>query len=505
MSMLPPTSLPSGDRLRDTCVERLLSDRLSSRVVRELLRTTTYRALLPEAVLQLLGSTVGTPLDRLMRQFLQTSPPNLVHRALVRLRCRLFTTNFDLCLEAAGCKQTWHLHGSIARLGSLQNQLYRLGKTALAEAAQFEKVIDGRALLIVGYSLRDDDIVGLIRSHRPSQLLYLSFNGTIPQALRRLTCNTAVATGSLEALFRLAPPPMPAMPRKMIPLTIRLPALKHRVNALLRICSRAALYDVQLMLLRKYLPRLRGRPKLLAMCELADSLRLAKRYAEAENLARQVIGYPSTRIGPARDAFSTTLVQLGLIALDRGDTDFDRIESLFRQALEVFEELVASEAPGKYDAENDIWRSRIFNNLGLVLAARRDYAASINMYRRSLALKARHHERYGIAQTHANLAKLEICMGQLAAAARLLDLLCQELIELPDAFICSDAVIGCLSALRDTKLLPVIVHDVESVSSRSERWWRSFVRRCGAAPPPVQRILAAVQKLRGLIPRSSAT
>ena len=49
--MVPPTSLPSGDALRDHCVRCLLSDPTSRKVVRLLLHTPAFRAFLPEAVI----------------------------------------------------------------------------------------------------------------------------------------------------------------------------------------------------------------------------------------------------------------------------------------------------------------------------------------------------------------------------------------------------------------------------------------------------------------------
>jgi hypothetical protein len=154
VSMAPPTLLPSGNSLRDMCVQSLLSDSRSSKIVARLVRAPAYQALLPEAVLQLIGSTVGKSLDTFMRRVLRLSAPNVVHHALVKSRYRLFTTNFDLCLEMAGGSHVHHLHGTIASPESLQNQLYRLGKTALFEGREFSLATRNRTLLVIGYSLQ---------------------------------------------------------------------------------------------------------------------------------------------------------------------------------------------------------------------------------------------------------------------------------------------------------------------------------------------------------------
>ena len=133
--MLPPSSLIAGDRLRDMCVESLLTDGISRRLIRRLLRTPAYRKILPESALQMLGSTIGTHLDTFIRQVMNTCAPNVVHQALADARCPIFTTSFDLCFEKAGGANVRHIHGSIARPETLQNQ--------------FGRLIEGRVLLVV--------------------------------------------------------------------------------------------------------------------------------------------------------------------------------------------------------------------------------------------------------------------------------------------------------------------------------------------------------------------
>jgi hypothetical protein len=103
--MVPPTSLPSGDALRDHCVRCLLSDPTSRKVVRLLLHTPAFRAFLPEAVLQLMGSTVGSRLDLFIKKVLNRRRPGVVHKALVERGYRIFTTN-DTCWAAGVVRVT---------------------------------------------------------------------------------------------------------------------------------------------------------------------------------------------------------------------------------------------------------------------------------------------------------------------------------------------------------------------------------------------------------------
>jgi len=494
VSMIPPTVLPSGDSLRDDCVSQLLSDGTSRRVIGRLLRTPAYRALLPEAVLQLIGSTVGSGLDRFMKRILSPAVPNVVHAVLVERGYRIFTTNFDICFEKAGGFRIRHLHGQIRHPDTLQNQLYRLGKTALKEATQFASAARGTPLLVLGYSFRDDDIVELVKSNIPAKILYLSFDGAIPTALLGSKSPVLVAKGAAEDLFRVTPCATSAPRLRHSP--VRLPAVRHRANALLRICSRAGLYEIQSRMLHSYLPQLSGRAKLLAMCEVADSLRKARQFSRAETLTKRVISDPAARSHASKDAVSTALVQCGLIAIDRGDKDYDRIERFFQEGLRIFEELVATEPPGKYEAENDIWRARILNNLGLVSMARGDYPLSVSRFGQSVDLKIRHHERYGIAQTYGNLAKAQILQGRLSEAATTLAQLVAEARLTPDPYICNDSISGCLAALRDTRRLILRIR-TEAAVSQPDRWWRRLVHS-PRATKPMRRILSNLNELRTL-------
>lgn len=495
ISMVPPTTLPSGNSLRDLCVEKLLADDHSRHVVLRLLRTPAYQALLPEAVLQLIGSTIGKPLDLFMRRVLASAIPNAIHREVVKRKYQLFTTNFDLCLEAAGTSDVYHLHGTIASPESLQNQLYRLGKTAASEATIFVRTLRNSSLLILGYSLRDEDISILIRRHSPSRVLYLSFKGEIPEILRKMFCPVIVATGSLNELFLLTPS-RHAQKNRALPLrTKRLPPLQHRANALLRICTRAALYDISLQTLNLYLPHLRGRAKLLAMCEVAESLRLGKRYSEAESLAVSVLKHPAAKMPASADTVSTALVVLGLILLDREDPDLHKIRALFLEGLTIFEKLVASEPRGKFQAENDTWRARIFNNLGLVSAKEGKYDESIKLYKRSLDLKQKHHEQYGVLQTSVNIAKVQMLSGHIDDAAKTLNSLVAGLARIPDVYICQDAIGCCLGVLLEKGFLRLALRNPERCHTRSNSWWRAFLERARSAPLAIRRILRGLNRL----------
>lgn len=76
ISMISPSNLPSVNSLRDICVRQLLADEISKPNIAKLLATKPYHALLPEAVLQDLASTLGPCLDELLVRLLRPARPN---------------------------------------------------------------------------------------------------------------------------------------------------------------------------------------------------------------------------------------------------------------------------------------------------------------------------------------------------------------------------------------------------------------------------------------------
>jgi hypothetical protein len=203
ISMIGPTNLPSGNDLRDICVTELLSDPISKKFIVALLKSKTYQALLPEAVLQDLGSTLGSCLDQTLVRLLSGAKTNVVHQHLAANYSSMFTTNFDLCLEVSSEKHVHHLHGTIAKPESLQNRMYRLGKTAGSTLQRFRASIKDKPLLVLGYSLRDRDVVDAIAQNPPSTILYLSRSGAVPATESSVKSPVYVASGSVEDLFDL--------------------------------------------------------------------------------------------------------------------------------------------------------------------------------------------------------------------------------------------------------------------------------------------------------------
>jgi hypothetical protein len=235
--MIAPSTLPSGNHLRDQCVRLLLSDPLSEKFLKKMMRHPAYQALLPESVLQDIGSFASDNLDRLMTSLLSVVKPNLVHKHLALNYAELFTTNFDLCLEACGAFRVSHLHGAISKPDSLQNRIFRLGHTARTEVVRFKSQISGNGLLVLGYSMRDLDIIEAINTAAPSAILYLSYDGDLPPFLKHTPIPVSYAKGTAEELFSLPRAPRPTKrSRSGVIGRSRRPAIERRVPPLLICC-----------------------------------------------------------------------------------------------------------------------------------------------------------------------------------------------------------------------------------------------------------------------------
>src|SRR5436190_16396012 len=108
VSMIPPTSFPSGNQLRDLCIRSLVSDQRLSRSATSLIKRSAFQAMLPELVLEDVFLAAPTFVDTFMSRSLSNSTPNAVHEAISRQFASVFITNFDLCFEKAGAKVVNH-------------------------------------------------------------------------------------------------------------------------------------------------------------------------------------------------------------------------------------------------------------------------------------------------------------------------------------------------------------------------------------------------------------
>jgi tetratricopeptide (TPR) repeat protein len=497
--MISPTNLPSGNALRDICVTELLTDRISKPYIAQLLAVKPYQALLPEAVLQDLASTLGSCVDELLVTLLRQARPNQVHKYLAKNYARLFTTNFDLCLEDSSAQFVGHLHGTIAQPQSLQNRMYRLGKTALPEMQEFRSRIQNKPLLVLGYSFRDSDLVDAIERHSPSLILYLSRSGTLPPTQGLMTAPVYWANGSAEDLLGLSIPRTKS--RRPAVNHFPKPSMQKRANALERLCFRAAQYDLQVAVVRAYLSSLRGRSRVQALCGMANTLRVSGRFDDSVQVCHRVINSRAANHPSNADVLSTAYVVLALCDLDRRKTNYSEIETSFLEGLRIFEELIRREKNNRHLVENDIWRARIFNNLGLLYEAKGQHRKAIQYYLRSCKLKRKHFEEYGLAQTTSNLAKTYVATNKMALALGCLQEVLAWMQKIPDSYICEDAIFEVLHALQSKALVKIKPEVAALAADYSSSWWRAQIRKSQKSQPHVSAILRTLNELRIILSR----
>lgn len=499
ISMIKPTLAPSGNQLRDMCVKKILSDKISSKYLPNILKSPSYQKLLPESVLQDVASFASNELDRLMSIILEHISPNSVHQYIATNYHNLFTTNFDLCFEKCTAKSIGHLHGSIIAPRTLQNRVFRLGKTAEEDFRRFKFAIKGQDLLIIGYSLRDSDVIDAIEKASPSRICYLSHNGNLPQYLNLTSLPVVYTIGAAETLFNIKTKVSISTikPRKMLK-TIRQPSIARRANVILYICYRSAKYIESEIILKEYLPFLRGRGKYKAIYSVADCLRIGGLYDEAIRLGNKILRSKFANRPDQADLISSVYVLFGLCDLDRKNNNYDQIENWFLQALDLTDQFSSLHRDDSQTAAIENWKARIFNNLGELNATKGDYKKAIKCYKKSLKIKEYFHEGKGVAQTKSNLAKVYLMKRNLKLALECLNKVVELMNESPDVYICRDAITEILNLIVIHYGLPSIYIDVSIPTITISGFWDKL-RKLTLTYSKIKPIIEDLEKLNHIL------
>lgn len=482
VSMPAPSCSPSGNELRDLCVRVLVEDERTRTILAEIMETTAYRGLLPELVLQDIASFAPDQLDRLVARAFQHVRPNPVHRAIAARFNWIFTTNFDLCLERAGASSVQHLHGSIRNLDSLQNRLFRLGNKATQEAASFVDLARTRRLVVLGYSFRDSDIIRLVEAACPSEVVYLSYDGTVPLWFRSSSTPWVYAVGSVESVLGLTHSQRSRISRSSAPKAkVRKASIGARVNILLYLCLRTGLYGLADAILEGHLGQLRGRLRYKALSNAANLMRLAGRFEDSRRLCRRTLDNPSVKREENADSMSALAVITGLCFLDEGRGNYREIEHLFIEGLRlanVYAQYGKSRHPtDAYLVGGVIWKARILNNLGYLYATEGEHRKALRAYKDALEIKRRYSEEVGVAQTEVNMAVSLLHLGVAGEAAEYLEDALRCMQKTPDFYVCRDALFYVLRAIpkvRDTIPGDCVLEGFQPIDDRA---WRSVRRQ----------------------------
>jgi len=207
ISMVPPSSLPSGDDLRDHVVRTLSKGTGVEAIAKELMHDQRYRNLLPERAFQRIFEAVGVEMHKAFSS-LGTSRANVVHSFLSRVAgrgCVVMTTNFDeLIQQTDATAKVLHLHGRLSDPTEMIIRIEQVGMGLLPNVSKsFQKATRGRILFIIGYSGRDHDIMCAISSAAPAEVWWL--DRSTPAGLSAITAlHPVVCCGDLRDVVRRA-------------------------------------------------------------------------------------------------------------------------------------------------------------------------------------------------------------------------------------------------------------------------------------------------------------
>jgi tetratricopeptide (TPR) repeat protein len=446
ISIPGPTALPTGDDLRDQTIVALLRNEENAELVDRLMASPCYRAMLPEATLQEVGYFAQGYIDRFIAAYLKRAPHNHLHRFISSKFPLIFTTNFDLCLEACGARQVYHLHGSADRPDTLQNKLWRLGKTEESTLRTFKLALSGKTLLIVGYSMRDSDVLSAIAPLPDLRVVYLSHQGYFPAALGLLQGQVLCTKGTLEALYGLPTPQLSACVRS--PPRPRQPSRSSQALSLLYLAN--TIGDLALFeeLHAFYASGLRGKLQLRALAIYAETLRASQRFPDALAVCRAAQTSPSYYRSSNLDVASNILA-IEALAEDEGGGDKLRARRLIREAIAAMTKFGRVSRARLTPPRVAIWRAKLANNLGNIERELGNALRAERLYRYSMRIKLELSEEVAAAQTASNLSVLLITQHRLAEAHEMLRYVVQTLSKSMETYLCRSSLFDNAIALSN--------------------------------------------------------
>ena len=432
VSMLPPSSLDSGNRLRDRALDWLLGDSQWSNEWRVLRGDRRYQELLPEVVFEQAFAMVHEEVLGVF-EALVNAPPNPLHSALARLatdaEMRILTTNFDDLLESAGADSSLvtHLHGHLAEPTSL---VFRVAQSGLP-VAQINQLVaraaTDRLVAILGYSGRDPDILAALHDARPSGVVWLArvpVERSVREAARQLelVCTVTLVVADLA---------------DVAPLIDRATGARRNVERQHSAPPRGAVIsdDERAALLARLWDWIGEPRRSLAVHKRAlrssKGSKMRSWFGREAALCAMAIGHGAEAevlaAAAGIDARGGTLYAraavenvIGLVAIERGAESYQAAAVAFEAALELLDRFEAGKGPN-VDAlrqQAGELRGSIANNLGWLSSLRGDFATAVSYYRASRDIKRKVGFVSGMAHSAANLAVAYRALGQEGPSAR---------------------------------------------------------------------------------------
>jgi tetratricopeptide (TPR) repeat protein len=271
------------------------------------------------------------------------------------------------------------------------------------------------------------------------------------------------------------------------------------VPALLHLLYRAGFYLEADTAMRAYLPCLRGRGKYKAICLLIEALRVGGKYDKALWWCDYIMKSRFANRPENAEILSSAFVVRGLLDIDRGLSNFKEIESRFQEGLRLTRIFEALQTDHSQKAAIQVWKARIYNNLGLVALAQKHYARAIANFEKSLRIKEKYHDETSIAQTQANLAKVYLSIANLSRTAACMKVTAKLMRKSPSKYICLDTIAEILGVIAEMVSVPTSLARPKLPIPKGSKFWRSLNRYLARKKSKAIVLIPELKKLNDIL------
>lgn len=424
VSMLQPTSLPSGPALKSMAVSTICAVPQLKEYTKIIDGHEKFKAIVPEIVFERFYEILGEKLLPFF-QVLAHASSNLAHLVLASLvkqrKVSVLTTNLDLLIDQhlSQPDSITHLHGYLADTNTLITRINRVGKGPdKTIVAQTRLKIKNRVVCILGYSGNDDDIRSLLEASGAKYVRWLVINSAdIAWAnfehLQYWDVPCIIAQGDLGVVFEHI---------------ARQCQITARISSRVDFASERQLCLVAWQNQLSFVDRFRCISKLLidlGEYRLADKVseqgvRHAIEVGQAAWFKNQS-AYTMRMVGDFDRALSLSAEAIevskaesnyyelagaynlfGLALVEKEEHDPKRAIIYFRKALKEIKNVLDADP---HQAEQvALSRSQFYNNLGLSFLYLGRFSYALKAYKKSLTIKRKHGALIGISQTCANIS-----------------------------------------------------------------------------------------------------
>lgn len=432
VSMLAPSSLPSGPRLRDHVVSWVLDTSPLEAEWADIARHEGYRQLLPEVVFEDLHKIL---FDRMLIAFqsLRHARPNELHRSIAHLGSRfhlsIITTNFDELIDqlVGRERQVIHLHG---RLSSPETLVFRLSDTSRTASRSLSDVMrahmEGRVVAVFGYSGRDPDVMAGLGRANPAGILWVTRSPVVDVVEKKLRkMRSSIEVRVVSADLRDIARRLPRSSRKSLPKPPDIRPIERsdfdeeaRAAVAARVWHRVQEFDRTIKVQMEAAGATSDakmaawfrREAALCCLELDDVERARRSVSLALKDAEQT---------GSRYVRAATVNVRGLVLMEGGKDDLEQAPEAFRTSIDLVDEFLVEDPDADRLRQTALEvKAQALNNLGWWNERCGNLKLAVDFYRQSLRLKRQIGHVMGRAITAGNLAVVYRRLGQISNSNR---------------------------------------------------------------------------------------